>query len=205
MVVILQKKLFTNRKVKRVKVKGTTDLASRENGSRDLQSELFSTLAMSDRYTFFYTKSSPFSQFHPCDFEEDGIKFTAAEQYMMYQKAVLFNDHDVAQQILYAENPMQMKKLGRQVSGFRESVWIDNRERIVSQGNYLKFTQNSTLKQRLLATGNTILVEASPSDKIWGVGLRETDPLIHDKNNWKGLNLLGKILTEVREKIKAEQ
>ena len=159
---------------------------------------------MPKTYTFFYATASPFSQFHPCEFEENGIKFTAAEQYMMYQKAILFNDHEIAQQILVATRPMEMKKLGRSVSGFIESVWVENREKIVTQGSYLKFTQNEHLQRDLLATGTSFLVEASPSDRIWGVGLKESNPLIQNEANWRGLNLLGKILTEVRERIKEE-
>ena len=85
---------------------------------------------MPKNFTFFYTTASPFSQFHPCEFEENGIKFIAAEQYMMYQKAILFNDSKIAQQILAATKPMEMKMLGRKVSGFVESVWVENREQL---------------------------------------------------------------------------
>ena len=159
---------------------------------------------MANKYTFFYRTASPFSQFHSAKFEEDDIIFNCTEQYMMYGKAKLFKDYKIAKQILKKIKPMDMKKLGRRVRNFSEEVWKANREDIVYRGNYLKFTQNPHLKEALLETGNSILVEASPSDKIWGIGMTESNPKVHDPSNWKGQNLLGKILTNVRIEIREE-
>ncbi|PIK62880.1 putative riboflavin biosynthesis protein PYRR, chloroplastic [Apostichopus japonicus] len=91
-----------------------------------------------NNFTFFYTAKSPFSQFHPADFEVSGVKYNCAEQYMMHQKAVLFGDDEIAPQILSAEKPGQMKALGRKVKNFDEQIWRENRERIVKEGNLAK-------------------------------------------------------------------
>ena len=120
---------------------------------------------------------------------------------MMYCKAKLFHDHEIADRILTTENPANHKRLGREVRGFVESDWIAKREHYVYIGCFAKFQQNPSAKTYLLSTGNSELVEASPTDKIWGIGLGKEDPRIHDRNNWKGLNLLGKVLMRVRAKF----
>ena len=158
---------------------------------------------ITDDYTFFYTAESPFSQFYKCSFTEDGTNFSCAEQYMMYHKAVLFADLEVANLILEETSPSKMKALGRKVKGFSDEVWLDHREVIVKQGNLLKFGQNVDLKECLFDTGRTLLVEASANDKIWGIGLSMKNPAIADQTNWKGLNLLGKILTNVRNELRS--
>lgn len=156
------------------------------------------------RYTFFFTEASPFSQWYRCSFVVDGQAFNCAEQYMMYGKAMLFADPDVAAEILAADHPRQHKALGRKVKGYDEHTWRKNRERIVKDGNRAKFTQNAELGQLLAATAGTELVEASPYDKIWGIGLAESDPRAQDPKQWKGQNLLGKVLTELREELKSK-
>lgn len=153
------------------------------------------------RFTFFFRPESPFSQWHPCTFTVDGRQFSCAEQYMMYGKAVLFGDQAVADQILESTSAKQHKALGRKVSGFKEETWRANREAIVYRGNHAKFTQNPHLLEVLLATRGTELVEASPYDRIWGVGLAADNPLIQDPNHWRGQNLLGRILTRLREDL----
>jgi ribA/ribD-fused uncharacterized protein len=153
-----------------------------------------------NNYTFFW--KDKIGQWNLKSFiDDDGITYNCAEQYMMAKKAQLFNDLETYSLIMKELNPAKHQKLGRLIKNFNEDTWIQHREEIVYQGNIYKFTQNKELKEVLLSTGTTILVEASPYDKIWGVGLSVNDPLILDQKNWRGLNLLGKILSRVRKKI----
>ena len=127
---------------------------------------------------------------------------------MMYQKAILFNDTGIASKILQTTSPKEQKALGRMVSNFDNAVWLENRERIVRDGSYYKFkfgndTDGVSLKEKLLATGDKGLVEASPRDRIWGIGYGEKNAL-NMKEKW-GLNLLGKALIWAREKIRQEE
>lgn len=153
------------------------------------------------RFTFFWREESPFSQWHPSEFVVEGARFLCAEQYMMHGKARLFGDLEVATQILNARTPKQHKALGRKVRDFDNAVWERERERIVYEGNHAKFTQSPPLLAALLATAGTELVEASPLDRIWGVGLGAENPSIQDPSQWRGLNLLGKVLTRLREDL----
>ena len=120
---------------------------------------------------------------------------------MMHQKALLFGDHTIADKILKASSASVQKKLGRQVMGFNQMVWEAECQRIVYEGNLAKFTQNEELLTALRATRGTTLVEASPDDRIWGVGLAEEDPRIRNRRTWRGTNWLGEILTHLREDI----
>jgi ribA/ribD-fused uncharacterized protein len=151
--------------------------------------------------TFFYTEASPFSQWHRCRFVVAGVTYTCAEQYMMHGKATLFGDAAVAAEILAAAHPREHKALGRKVANFNDAVWKRERERIVRDGNRAKFGQNADLRAALLATRGTTLVEASPRDTIWGIGLAAADPRANDPATWRGQNLLGKILTELRDEL----
>jgi ribA/ribD-fused uncharacterized protein len=154
---------------------------------------------MKEEFTFFWRSESPFSQWYPAEFAIGGLQFHCAEQYMMYCKALLFDDEEIAHKILDASSPRTQKSLGRKVRHFSESVWEEHSHEIVYTGNHAKFTQNPPLKAALLATAGTILVEASPHDRIWGIGLAEDDPRIHDRKQWQGQNRLGEILTRLRE------
>ena len=156
-------------------------------------------------YTFFFTEANPFSQWFPCSFVVEGNTFNCAEQFMMHGKALLFRDTVTAAKILAAAHPRQHKALGRKVTPFDDAVWKRERMTIVRAGSHAKFTQNPALLQKLLATAGTVLVEASPYDKIWGIGLAATDPRAKDPAQWRGQNLLGKILTELREQLIAER
>ncbi len=149
----------------------------------------------------FWKKEHPLSQWHPSSFSVNGITFNCAEQFMMYSKAKLFCDDETAEQILQSEKPSVQKQLGRLVQGFDETEWLHHRERIVYEGNYHKFTQNPNLKDYLLETGDKTLVEASPVDTIWGIGMSEENPDAYNPEKWKGLNLLGKALMKVRESL----
>jgi len=154
-------------------------------------------------FTFFFTEASPFSQWYRCVFTAGEHTFNCAEQYMMHGKALLFADADVAMKILAADHPREHKALGRKVKNFDDATWKRGREAIVLAGNRAKFTQNKELLELLLATHGTTLVEASPYDKIWGIGLAATDPRAQDPKQWKGQNLLGKILTTLRDELVA--
>ncbi|AMA48116.1 MULTISPECIES: NADAR family protein [Flavobacterium] len=140
-----------------------------------------------------------FSQWWQSSFTVDGIVFPTAEHWMMAQKAKLFNDDEMFDKIIHAKSPAQVKQFGRQVRGFDQKIWEDNRFEIVVQGNYHKFSQNEALKEFLLNTNNRVIVEASPVDKIWGIGLTGDDPKANNPKTWNGLNLLGFALMEVRD------
>lgn len=144
---------------------------------------------------------SCFSQWYPAVFEVDGLVFKTAEHYMMYRKATLFNDAKIAQEILACNHPNEAKKLGRKVAGFDEAIWNKERFQIVVEGNKQKFSQNREMQDFLLSTGNSILIEASPVDKVWGIGLAADDKLAAQPQNWRGLNLLGYALMAVREQL----
>lgn len=151
------------------------------------------------KYTFFW--SGPFSQWAKSKFTTDGQTFNTAEQYMMYSKAKLFEDEEIATKILATSNPRVQKMLGRQVRGFDAEVWQVAAVDVVYKGNYAKFTQNPKLMKCLLATEGTVLVEASPYDKIWGIGLGENDARRIPPKQWPGTNLLGLVLTQLREDL----
>ena len=154
-------------------------------------------------FTFFFTEASPFSQWYRSDFTVSGTTFHCAEQFMMHGKARLFEDAETAAAILAADHPRQHKALGRKVKRFDDAVWRREREDIVLTGNRAKFTQRPDLLALLLATRGTTLVEASPYDRIWGIGLSASDPRAQDAATWRGQNLLGKILTRLRDELLA--
>jgi len=154
-------------------------------------------------FTFFFTEASPFSQWYRCELLIGEVAFSCAEQAMMYGKAMLFEDRAVAVAILAADHPRAHKALGRTVKPYDEHRWRVHREAIVHEANHAKFTQNPELHAALMATAGTELVEASPYDTIWGIGLAETDPRAQDRATWRGQNLLGRILTQLRDELAA--
>lgn len=154
-----------------------------------------------EQYTFFWGTQDPFSNWHPAPFIYKGIPFAQSEQWMMYCKAKLFGDEEMAKQILLETDPEKNKKQGRSVQGFVEEVWNEKARHYVYVGCREKFTQNPVLLQALLSTEGTELVEASPFDKIWGVGLRDSDPRILDRAQWQGTNWLGEVLTRLRDDL----
>jgi ribA/ribD-fused uncharacterized protein len=140
-----------------------------------------------------------FSQWWPSPFAVDGLTFATAEHYMMWGKAQLFDDERTAARVLAAEHPKQAKDLGRQVRDFDQTTWEAHRAGIVRTGNTHKFGQHPDLREYLLGTGDRVLVEASPLDRVWGIGLREDDPRAQDPTRWRGINLLGFALCDVRD------
>ncbi|RFS18900.1 DUF1768 domain-containing protein [Chitinophaga silvatica] len=148
------------------------------------------------------TKSC-FSQWWLSDFLVDGILYPTAEHWMMACKAKLFNDRQIFEKILKTPSPSSVKSLGRKVSNFDAGVWDNQKFNMVVEGNYHKFSQHQPLKNFLLNTGNKILVEASPYDSIWGIGMSASHPDINNPENWKGRNLLGYALMVVRDQLKS--
>lgn len=159
-----------------------------------------------EKYTFFYKMRHPFSNWHQCTFEDSrGTTYSCSEQYMMAEKARLFGDEATRLEILATGNPSKQKELGRKVRHFDSKIWNENAKKIVYEGCKLKFTQNHRLLKSLLDTEGTLIVEASPYDRIWGIGLAEDDPDIHDPLNWNGLNWLGEVLTQLRDDLLEEE
>jgi ribA/ribD-fused uncharacterized protein len=148
---------------------------------------------------------SCFSQWWSATFELDGVTYPTAEHFMMAAKARLFGDTAIHTQILAADSPNSAKALGRKVQKFNNQVWEQQRFQLVVQGNLAKFSQNPELQNFLLSTGNQILVEASPVDPIWGIGLAADHRQAGDPKQWPGLNLLGFALMEVRHKLQTRQ
>jgi ribA/ribD-fused uncharacterized protein len=140
-----------------------------------------------------------FSQWYPSRIEFKGIVFPTAEHWMMYQKAILFEDIESASKVLSSQNPFTAKRIGKAVKDFDETIWAENRQMIVANGNYLKFTQNKKLLKILLDSYPSVLVEASPYDFIWGAGLSYEDERISKPEDWPGLNLLGFTVMQVRD------
>lgn len=142
------------------------------------------------------------SHWYAASFEVDGIVYPTAEHWLMAAKARLFSDEITLQKILEAPDPKTAKEMGRAVAHFDTSRWELNCPELAIQGNLAKFGQHSALRHYLLATGDKILVEASPVDRIWGIGLSATDERSRNPLAWEGLNLLGFILMDVRRRLK---
>ena len=151
--------------------------------------------------TAFFGADDVLSNWHPCRFTYHGIDFTSVEQFMMLSKAKLFADEMSAQQILATKDPMTQKTIGRKVKAFDLALWESRRESVVFVGCREKFSQNPGLRTILLATAPTELVEASPYDLIWGIGLGGCDSRITDRRHWRGRNLLGITLMKVRDAL----
>jgi ribA/ribD-fused uncharacterized protein len=157
---------------------------------------------ITDKYVFFW--GGTMSQWHASEFEIDGQKYTCAEQYMMYKKASLFEDEDVANAIMRTNNPREQKALGRKVRGFDKDKWEEVCKEYVYEANYAKFTQNPHMLEELKTYGNREIVESSPEDSIWGIGMHENHPDILDKSKWQGKNWLGQSIMRVRDELLIE-
>ncbi|GBF78139.1 hypothetical protein PA598K_06746 [Paenibacillus sp. 598K] len=140
-----------------------------------------------------------FSQWWPSEFVLDGKRYSCAEQYMMAEKARLFGDTETEAAIMLATDPKQMKQLGRAVSPFDPAEWERRSYDIVKRATQAKFEQNDELREVLTATRGRVLVEASPVDTIWGIGLAQDHPDASDPLRWRGRNGLGFALMEVRD------
>lgn len=154
------------------------------------------------------------SQWHACELEAPSgfesaadaprRRFNCAEQYMMAEKALCFGDREALNAIMASSSPGAQKALGRGVRNFDEEVWQRVRYDVVVRGNLAKFSQNPALRRRLLESGERVIAEASASDRVWGIGLRADDPAATRPGAWRGENLLGKALMEVRRRLAGE-
>lgn len=145
--------------------------------------------------------ASCLSQWWPAPFVVEGSVYPTAEHYMMAAKAQLFGEEATATRILAAPSPKEAKALGREVAGFEDNAWVAARFDIVVAANLAKFSQHPDLKAFLLGTGNRVLVEASPVDRVWGVGLAADDVRARQPELWPGQNLLGFALMAVRARL----
>ena len=133
-----------------------------------------------------------------------GKSYHTAEHYMMAQKARLFSDARIEQRILDSNDPSEAQYLGRKVAGYQDDVWASARFDIVVEGNRHKFAQNPALRDYLLSTGDSILVSANPTDRIWSIGYDEDHPAVCEPSCWRGANLLGFALMRVRAELRLE-
>ncbi len=161
-------------------------------------------------YVFFWGHTSSqrlsvgkecLSQWYPSVLRIDEIVYPSAEHYMMAEKARIFNDERVREKILESTDPASVKQSGRKIKGFNEEVWREHRFEIVYNANEAKFSQNANLKEFLMSTVDKVLVEASPHDKIWGTGMDSNHKDILNPHKWRGLNLLGFALMQVRVRM----
>jgi len=157
------------------------------------------------QYLLFYKSKHPFSNWYASSFIHNGMKFNCSEQFMMYEKAMMFNDTEVAKLIIETDEPFKQKFLGRQVRNFDREKWHKECRDIMVPGLVSKFTQNAYLEKFILDTNDKILVEASKSDKIWGIGLSEDDPRALDETLWQGTNWLGEVLMRTRDAIRDQR
>lgn len=191
--------------------------------------------AKEEKFEFFWKADSPFSQWHPSLFTYKDVQFISCEQFMMYSKAKLFGDDEVADKIMHYNESLlakdfinenieasgiindrknfetwskiqkKFKDLGKEVKNFNEEKWKEKRVPIITVGNREKYSQNTSLKEQLLATDDKTLVEASPYDRVYGIGLNKNSKEAQDRTQWKGLNLLGEAITNVKTKMQEEQ
>ena len=154
-------------------------------------------MKVTDKHVLFW--GSNFSNFAKAKFIALDKQFYTSEQYFMYMKAMTFNDKETAELILKAKDPKVAKKLGRRVKNYNDEVWNEKRYGFMYDAIKLKFDNNPELKKELLSYPNLTFVEASPYDTIWGIGMLEDDPNADDESMWKGTNLLGKALTQLRD------
>jgi ribA/ribD-fused uncharacterized protein len=172
--------------------------------------DLLAALADGRRFTFrpFYghtprpdgrLSDACFSQWWRSPFDKDGVRYATAEHYMMAAKARLFGDEGALAAILAADDPAEAKALGRTVSGYDDAAWEARRLEAVTEGSVAKFSATPELRAWLLATGDVVLVEAAPRDRVWGIGLGRNNPLVHEPAMWRGRNLLGFALVRARE------
>lgn len=150
-------------------------------------------------FTFFW--GGIFSQWTPSIITIDGVTYNCCEQYMMAQKALFFGDNEIHDAIMKVSTPKSQKALGKAVKNFDPVKWATVAKDIVYKANYAKFSSDDLYKRALFMTDGTELVEASPYDTIWGIGLTADHPDALDKSKWRGTNWLGEVLTKVRDDL----
>lgn len=144
------------------------------------------------------------SQWFPAAFEIDGVRYATAEHFMMAEKARLFRDEAALRVVLASATPAAAKKAGRAVKNFDDQAWSRARSEAVVRGNLAKFDQNAAMGAHLKSTGRKILVEASPRDRIWGIGMGASNPDARHPAKWRGQNLLGFALVQARRQLFGE-
>lgn len=147
----------------------------------------------------FWGTSDVFSNWHRSPFVLHGIAFNCTEQYMMWRKAMRFGDTEIAAKVLAEKNPRKQKALGREVRSYVDAVWKTEARDLMLPAIVAKFEQNPSMDDVLLGTNDLLIVEASPDDVVWGVGLGESDPRILDQASWLGTNFLGDVLMRARD------
>ena len=173
-----------------------------ENDLLDIEDEVHPHWDEDPNYYFFW--GGHCSQWVESPFEEFGETFNTAEQFMMAAKAKVFGDDETYARIMATQAPSEQKKLGREVKNFDAEKWNAVARDYVTLGNYNKFTQNADFLKFLIVRIDRFFVEASPYDKIWGIGLAEQAPGIENPANWKGTNWLGQCINRARDIIVAE-
>lgn len=166
---------------------------------KHLRTVLLSGTNYNDKYVAFW--GGCFSNFFPCQFWLEGKSWTTSEKYFMWKKAVTFGDNETAEKIIKLDSPREIKKLGRQVKNFSSEVWDKVKVDIMYAGVNAKFTQDAECNDCIKEFQNQKFVEGSPDDTIWGVGIHYQDENVFDESKWRGQNLLGNILTRVRDEI----
>ena len=177
------------------------------NPDQDISSKLLIKGALYD-VVFFHLPKEPngyLSNWYPATFTIDGITFSSTEQYIMYRKCKIFGDEESASAILETNDPARQQAIGQGASGFDGTVWNGMKQVVAYRGLLAKFSQNENLKQQLLDTGDAYLVECAHKDIIWACGIRLTEEERFDINKWRGQNILGFALMEVREAIRQDQ
>lgn len=154
-----------------------------------------------ETFCLFWGQASPFSSWRASSFEIDGIQYSSGEQRMMHCKAAMFGDEIAAAAIMGTPSPWRQKAIGRTVAGYDEEVWARERFSMMVEVVYYKAMQDEEIKAYLLSTGDSVIVEASPEDPVWGIGMRADDPRAIDRSKWQGDNLLGEAWTVAREMI----
>ena len=174
-----------------------------------LEQQIRNNIAVEYLFFWGHTPNQPnsidkscFSQWYPSPFSVEGITYFTAEHWMMAKKAELFNDQQIFEKIITEPKPGAVKAFGREIKNFDDEIWKAAAFEIVVEGNRHKFSQNNLIKEYLVNTGNKILAEASPTDFIWGIGLAQDNEDATNPDSWKGTNLLGFALMEVRDLLK---
>lgn len=158
-----------------------------------------------ETHTGFFSKNSPLSNFYKCTFKDDtGTTFSSSEQYYQYNKATFHGDQKTAQDILAEDDPGSCKYLGGQVHIVDQKVWEENCVKIMQDGCMHKFSQNASLRDFLISTQDTVIIEANPKDDWWSVGLSLTNENLFNPTAWKGKNNLGKVLRRIRDHFNQE-